>query len=130
MKVCRLLRPQLRVPSITKVNHFRNKPNLTWKLYWFLLGWIKTKSLKKNHFSNPPLSKFPFLFNKNYILYSIMYARYKALFAIKNSYLYCCLMPGSLQTLVSFFLWRKLHDFLYNGFCLHGKTGKTIKKWK
>ena len=30
-----------------------------------------------------------------------MYARYKALFAIKNSYLYCCLMPGSLQTLVS-----------------------------
>ena len=30
-----------------------------------------------------------------------MYARYKALFAIKNSYLYSCLMPGSLQTLVS-----------------------------
>ena len=32
-----------------------------------------------------------------------MYARYKELFAIKNSYLYCCLRPGSLQTLVSFF---------------------------
>ena len=65
-----------------------------------------------------------------------MYARYKALFAIKNSYLYCCLMPGSLQTLVSILVFlifcdvSKLCDFLYDGFCLQGKTGKTFKKCK
>ena len=136
MKVCRLLRPQLRVPSITKVNHFRNKPNLTWKLYWFSLGWTKTKSLKKIVSQIHRYPNFHFCVIKTtFYICAIMYARYKALFAIKNSYLYCCLMPGSLQTLVSIlgffvFLCCKLCDFLYDGFCLQSKTGKTFKKCK